>query len=243
MKPQTRFQMEQDSRKWALENYGIEINGKKIENFIDEQTVLDEEIFNFSNNKNNPNPHAIVSDNLDHKEWVKSLYKLILDRDVTDQDDGLNHWLKKIEEKIPKEHIENYFRQVAKEELNKNNTINFEDILDKNDKGKRILMVMPKSAGDVFWTTSLFKSIKNLYPDYNLYYATQKEYMDILDGNQYIHKVIEYNSVMDNLLWSEGYGEHEGYFEITFLPYIGTQKILNYLHNGKDKLDFQIKNF
>jgi hypothetical protein len=48
---------------------------------------------------------------------------------------------------------------------------------------------------------------------------------------------------MDNLLWSEGFGEHKGYFDITFLPYIGTQRILNYLHNGKDKIDFDIKNF
>jgi hypothetical protein len=48
---------------------------------------------------------------------------------------------------------------------------------------------------------------------------------------------------MDNLLWSEGFGDHKGYFDITFLPYIGTQRILNYLHNGKDKLDFDIKSF
>ena len=102
---------------------------------------------------------------------------------------------------------------------------------------------MPQSAGDVFWTTSLFKSIKDMYPDYNLYYATKKEYMDVLEGNPYVHKTIEYNPIMDNLLWSEGAGNHKGYFEITFLPFIGTQRMLNYLHNGKDKLAFDIKAF
>jgi glycosyltransferase involved in cell wall biosynthesis len=246
MKPQNKYKMEQESRKWAIENYSIEINGRKIEKFIDEETtLLSEEIFNFSTQvENNVNPSAKIENNSDNKVWVKSLYKHILGRDVTDQDEGLLHWLQKLEQNVSKEQIENYFRQVATEELTKNpQQINFEDLLDKNDKGKRILMVMPQSAGDVFWTTSLFESIKNLYPDYNLYFATKKEYMDILDGNKYVHKVIEYNPVMDNLLWSEGAAQHEGYFEITFLPYIGTQKILNYLHNGKDKLDFNIKNF
>jgi hypothetical protein len=245
MKPQAKYQMEQDSRKWALENYSIETNGFKISQFIDKCEILDDNAFDFSTiNANIPNPDAIVENNTDNKTWIKSLYKLILDRDVTEHDEGLVHWLHKLEQNAPKEQIENYFRQVAREDLNKNNSAtNFEDILDKNDKGKRILMVMPQSAGDVFWTTSLFESIKNLYPDYNLYYATKKEYMDILDGNGYIHKVIEYHPTMDNLLWSEGMGSHEGYFEITFLPYIGTQKVLNYLHNGKDKLDFNIKNF
>lgn len=245
MKPQTRYKMEQDSKKWALENYSIDINGSKIEKFIEECAYLEDDIFNFSvNNTNKPNPSAIVENNSDNKTWVKSLYKLILDRDITDHDEGLIHWLQKLEQNTPRDQIENYFRDVAKEDLAKNvSEVSFEDILDKDDKGRRLLIVMPQSAGDVFWVTSLFESIKNLYPNYNLYFATKKEYMDILDGNPYIHKVIEYHTMMDNLLWSEGAGNHEGFFEITFLPYIGTQKILNYLHNGKDKLDFNIKNF
>jgi hypothetical protein len=237
--------MEEESRQWALNNYSIEVNGKKIEEFIDKCEILNDDAFDFSEKlENNPNPSAQINDNSDNKEWVKSLYKLILDRDVTYQDEGLLHWLQKLDQNVPKEQIENYFRPVAAEELSKNKPqMNFEDLLGKEDKGKRILMVMPQSAGDVFWTTSLFKSIKNLYPEYNLYFATKKEYMDILDGNEYIYKVLEYHPTMDNLLWSEGAGDHDGYFDITFLPYIGTQKILNYLHNGKDKLDFEIKNF
>jgi hypothetical protein len=245
MKPQNKYKMEQDSRKWALENYAIDVNGSKIDQFLDTCKILDDEDFNFSDKTENiPNPEAVIENITDNKIWVKSLYKLILDREVTDHDEGLIHWLKKLEQNTPRNEIENYFRHVAKEDLAKNNnTFEFEDLLDKSDKGRRILMVMPQSAGDVFWTTSLFESIKNLYPNYNLYYATKKEYMDILDGNEYIHKVIEYHPMMDNLLWSEGMGNHEGYFEITFLPYIGTQKVLNYLHNGKDKLGFNIKNF
>ena len=149
--------------------------------------------------------------------------------------------MQKIEQKVPKDQIENYFRQVANEEISKSKPIHFEDLLDKNDAGKRILIVIPESIGDVFMITSLFESLKDTYPDYNLYVSTKQEYFDILINNKYIHKVIPYAPQMDNLLWLEGAGDHKGFFEIAFLPHIGTQRVLNYLHNGKDIIQFNIK--
>jgi hypothetical protein len=89
--------------------------------------------------------------------------------------------------------------------------------------------------------TSLFESLKKVYPKYNLYIATKQEHFDILIGNPYVHKVIPYVPQMDNLMWLEGAGEHKGFFEIAFLPHIGTQRVLNYLHNGKDIIEFDIK--
>jgi hypothetical protein len=241
IKPTLKKQLEQDSRKWALDNYAIEVNGEKIEKFIDSQEFLKDEDFNFNLvSNNNPNPDAKVENLSDNKEWVKSLYKLILDREVSDQDEGLIHWLQKIEQKVPKNQIENYFRQVAKDELSKNNPINFEDLLDKDDFGRRGLIVIPESIGDVFMVTSLFESFKEVYPNYNLYIATKQEYFEILIGNPYVHKVIPYIPQMDNLLWLEGAGDHNGFFEVAFLPHIGTQRILNYLHNGKDIIQFEI---
>jgi len=242
MPSQKRYDMEKKSRQWALENYSIEVNGKKIEEFIDQQGILSEEVFNYTDkNVNSPNPTAIVESNSDDRKWIKSLYKLILDREVTDQDEGLLYWLQRLEQKIPKDQIENYFRQVAIDEQQKANKGSFEDLLDKDDNGKRILFVIPESIGDVFMATSLFESLKETYPEYNLYVATKNEYKDILQANPFIHKVIEYVPQMDNLMWLEGVGDHKGFFEIAFLPYIGTQRILNYLHNGKDIIQFEIK--
>jgi len=243
MKPQLKRKMEEDSRNWALQNYAIDVNGKKIEEFIDQQNLLEDDIFNFQlNDKNNPNPNAIVSDNLDNKLWIKSLYKLILDRDVTDQDEGLIHWLQKLDQKVPKEQIENYFRQVAREDISKNTPIAFEDLLDKEDDGKRILYVMPESIGDMYLSTALFKNIKEQYPEYNLYIATKPEYFEILEGNPYVHRVIQYLPQMDQLLWLEGHGDHKGFFEIAFLAHLGTQRLFNYHHNGKTKIAFNLKN-
>jgi hypothetical protein len=126
----------------------------------------------------------------------------------------------------------------AKESVKKPDSLS--DFLGKDDEGKRILMVMPQSAGDVFWCTSLFKSIKDTYPEYNLYFAAKKEYMDLLDGNPYLYKCLEYQPFMENLLHLEGAGSHKGFFEIAFLPHVGTQRAYNYQHNGKDKVIFDI---
>ena len=46
---------------------------------------------------------------------------------------------------------------------------------------------------------------------------------------------------MENSLWLEGAGEHNGFFEIAFLPHIGTQKSINYIHNGKDVIQFDLR--
>lgn len=99
---------------------------------------------------------------------------------------------------------------------------------------------MPESAGDVLLSTALFKSIKNRHPEYSLYVATKPQYKDILNGNKYVDKWLEYQPVMDNLIWLEGNNTHNGYFDIAYLPYSCTQRMINYLHNGKDKLDFKL---
>ena len=96
---------------------------------------------------------------------------------------------------------------------------------------------MPGSSVDVFLSTSLFKSIKDKYPNYNLYVATNAENFHILEGNEHVYKTIPYSTQFDNTLYLEGIGDHEGHFEIAFTPYLTTQRVNNYIHNEKDKID------
>jgi hypothetical protein len=159
-------------------------------------------------------------------------------RDVYKNDDGHKYWMEELKKGAPRRDIENYFRQVALKDNQKKEKIPFEDVLGKDDEGKRILYVMPQSIGDVFLSTSLFRSIKEQYPDHNLYVATQPQFKEVLDGLSYVYKVINYIPQMDNLLWLEGKGDHKGFFEVAYLPHIGTQRVLNYLHNGKDKIAY-----
>jgi hypothetical protein len=53
--------------------------------------------------------------------------------------------------------------------------------------------------------------------------------------------VIDYMEEMDDALWLEGRRDHKGFFEISFLSYVNTQRISNYSRNGKDKIAFDIK--
>ena len=139
--------------------------------------------------------------------------------------------------KVPREQIEDYFRKVARDHNAKYFPEKVEDNLDKDDEGRRIVYVMPESSVDVFLSTSLLKSIKEKYPDYNLYFATKPQYFHILQGNPYIHKVIPYNAQFDNALYLEGMGDQKGFFEIAFTPHITTQRANNYIHNCKDIID------
>jgi hypothetical protein len=243
MKPSIKYKMEQESRKWALENYSIEINGKKIEEFIDSTNILEDDAFIFEDSSvMKPNPEAKILEDSDNKKWVKSLYKLILDRDVTDEDEGLQHWLTKLEQNVPKDQIENYFRQVATQELQKNNKIKLEDLFDKDEKVKRVIFIQPESIGDIFLTTALFESIRNRYPrdQYKIYIATKPEYENLIQGNPYIDKWIPYHPIMDSAIMLEGAGENTGICEIAYHPYFSTQRLLSYMHNGKDKIDLEL---
>ena len=83
-------------------------------------------------------------------------------------------------------------------------------------------------------------NIKKQYKNLNIYFATRPQYFEVLDGNPYVHKCIPYHDSLANLPLMEGQGDHEGYFEIAFIPFLGTQRIVNFPHNGKDKIQFEL---
>lgn len=136
--------------------------------------------------------------------------------------------------------VYDYFIKVAHEDNAKNNKQSFESLINKEDSRKRILFVMPESIGDIYMTTSLLPSIKKVYPDYALYYATKPQFFEILDGNSFVDYVIPYCDIMNNIVAMEGQGNNQGFFDICFLPNIGTQRILNYMHNGEDKIQLNL---
>jgi glycosyltransferase involved in cell wall biosynthesis len=241
MSPSKRREMGQIARDWTIENYSIEKIGKKIEDFIDFAPFTD---YDFSQKEEQKDPYIQISNIEDNGKWLISLYHNILKMTQVDEnDDGYKYWMQEFSKGAKRQDIENYFRQVALQENEKNKKVEFEDFLDKDDKGKRILYVMPESIGDIYMSTALFENIKKQYPSHNLYVAIKPEYFEILQGNPFIHKLLQYVPQMDQLLWLEGVGGHEGYFDIAFLPFAGTQRFLDYIHNGKTKIQFDIKEF
>lgn len=113
--------------------------------------------------------------------------------------------------------------------------------LDQEDQGRRLLLAMPQSAGDVLIATSLLRSINEQYPDYNIYFACNPEFFSILNGNPYVYRVIPYNKIMITSTLMEGHSHWEGLFEIAFNPYILSQYFIEYVHNGKTNLAYNIR--
>tara|TARA_Y100000004_G_scaffold172391_1_gene209193 strand:+ start:216 stop:575 length:360 start_codon:yes stop_codon:yes gene_type:complete len=107
----------------------------------------------------------------------------------------------------------------------------------------KILFVMPRSAGDVLCSTSLLRSIKELYPECTLHFATERAFFDLLKGNPYVDKVIEYQDYMRNIFQLEGIGEHKGDYEIAYLPFLNSQAIMTYQHNTHGKIAYPITTF
>ena len=239
MSPTKRREIGQKAREWTIQNYSVETIGKKIEAFIDSSPEVN---YDFSLKEEEKDQYAQVPNIENNSEWLTYLYHNILKMKHVDQnDDGHKYWMQEFSKGGKRQDIENYFRNVAAQENQKNKKIEFEDLLDKDDKGKRVLYVMPESIGDIYMSTALFENIKKQYPEHNLYVSVKPEYFEILQGNPYIHKLLQYTPQMDQLLWLEGAGDHNGYFEIAFLPYGGTQRFLDYVHNGKTKIQFEIK--
>jgi len=110
-----------------------------------------------------------------------------------------------------------------------------------NTAKTKVLFILPESAGDIFLSTSLLESLKELYPDSDLYYACKEEYHSILHNNPYIHKIIPYYQIMENQVAMEGTGDWKGIFDISIMASVFTQRYLNYLNNGKGKIAFNLK--
>lgn len=235
MSKEKRDEMGKRARKFVLDNLSAEVIGKQIEQIIDNSQPVE---WNYESKFETRNPNYVPNEDQSDVDWVIDIYKNILKMKVDQFDDGVKSWLNQLKSGATRQQVLNYFVQTAVRENNDNLKVDFASLLGSDDEGRRILFVMPESAGDVFMSTSLLPSIKKLYPEYNIYFATKVEFQEILDNNPYIYKKLVFNSFMENLLSMEGHANGQGYFEIVFLPHIGTQKMFDYQHNGKDKIQF-----
>lgn len=239
MKENSRREIGKKAREWVINNFSVEVIGKFVEEFIDNCPYV--ENYSFSDGFVTKNPHCEVPNIEDNEKWLIFLYENILKREEKDEN-GIKYWLAEMSKGTDRVSIERYFRQVALNENNQNQNLQtpFESFLNQNDKG-RVIFVMPESAGDILLCTSLFRSIKERYSDWSLYVATKKEYKDIIDGNPYVDKWLEYNPMMDNHQWLTGNSNHNGFFNIAYHPYWLTQRTATYYNNGQDIIHFDTK--
>jgi glycosyltransferase involved in cell wall biosynthesis len=110
----------------------------------------------------------------------------------------------------------------------------------KDDESEKIAVVIKESAGDVLIVNSLITNLKKLYPEHSIYIITGDKFFDMIDDHPDVKGLIPWRDGIDNLLNLEGRWDWDGYFDIAFLPAIGSQVCLSYLHNGNDSSSLNI---
>ena len=234
---QTVFDMPNDqkleegkkSRQWVIDNFSIDVIGSSLEKIIDEMPFLDDNvnIKTVSYNEDFPLPIGLSNEDI-----VTLLYKEILNDEVDSNTPGFKKWTSDLNNgQISQEDLHNHFVKVAIEN-NKNKNINFEDILSKDDEGRRIAVVVPEDSVDVILVNSLLANLQKKHKKHNIYIFTNKNYFDHIEDNPHVYKCIPYSKSLSNPLVLEGSGAHEGFFEAAYYPTATTRSIPCSNHNG-----------
>jgi hypothetical protein len=233
-----RESMGKKARNFVIDFCSIDSVCSKFEKIISEMDKTDWD-FDFSYIAKDPtySPPQIEND----REWIIDLYENILKRDSENEDqNGIAHWEHRLKTDLNRQKVYDYFVGVAKKDNAENNKVPFEELLGKDDLGKRILFCLPENTNDVFMSTSLLKYIKDKYPEYNIYYATKPENFPILSCNPHIYKLLPYDPIMENFAWAEGQGEHKGFFNFSLMPHTNTHKTQNFIHGGEHQIKYNL---
>ena len=119
--------------------------------------------------------------------------------------------------------------------------VSIEKFLEEVPLENRIAVILPRSAGDVLMANSLMENLQSLYPDKKIFFVTLPENYDLINDNPHVYKVIPYSQNFENLSSIEGRGQNKGIFDMAFLLHSMTQKTHSYIHNGKDKNQFELR--
>ena len=236
--PDKRSKIGQKAREWVINNFAVEVIGKKLEEIFDSMPDVNKDTIFESEEINIKYQPPTIEDN---EEFIIDIYKNVLKENIDKNNNACIELNTHIKNGASRQQIFDHILNQAKERLNKPKQINFEDLLDKEDVGLRMAVVIPQSGGDVLMVNALLQNLKELYPEYNLYVFTDPKFFNLINDNPAIHKLLPYSPLCDNLLFLEGQASHKGFFELAFLPHITTQKVFGYQHNGKDKLQFSLK--
>jgi len=232
---QDRILIGKKARNFVLENFSIEIIGKYFENLFDSLPYVDYSQIELTERERNIN--FVPDESLPDKEWIESLYSNIL---AKIDPAGVEHWIQRLKTDLKRSDILAYFVKVATVENNSITQEKMVNSLSKEDDGKRIAFVMPENEEDVIISSALLPSIKQEYPDHNIYYFTKPQYFDLISSNKFVHKILNYCDKMDDPYFFEGRGNQKKYFEFAYIPYLETRKYLNFTKNNKDKIQFDV---
>lgn len=225
------------AREWAIQNYDISVIGKIFEDFIDNAPFVDENNpanFVVGEEKQwNPNAQLPVV-NSDEEFVIQCYHQILSSPDVAPGHPDLANWANQLKNgSTTRAQVEGTFRNIAAQELQKNQKIGIENLLDDNGK-KKFLIVLKDSAGDILNASSLLESWRENHPakDWDLYFSCDPIYFSLLEGNPYIYKLLPFQPAFQNELICTGQGSNRGWFDGYCNLGVGSQMVLNYLTNN-----------
>jgi glycosyltransferase involved in cell wall biosynthesis len=190
------------------------------------------------------NPDFVPDANLKEEDWLISVFDGML-KEKTDKNlNVITSWAEHLRKSNDYKGVLAHFRNIACQQNAQNGQkpIGLEEMLDKDDEGRRICIVAEQSAGDILILNSLIKRFKALYPEYNLYFFTRPEFFDFVEHLPEVHKVLPYFPALDNIFFLEGRDKHKGFFQAAFYPTSQSQKFLSYQHNDLEhRAEWEIK--
>lgn len=224
------------ARQFVINNCSVEVVGKQLEEVIDSMPEVE---YDFSLESKQFNPKHIPSNELSDEELIIDLHLNMLGETIDKNHTSFIYWTNQMRRGLTRQQIYEHFVKVASQQTSK--PIDFESVLDEDDKGRRLAVVIPDSHTDVLLINGLLKNLKKQYPSHNIYVITKPQYFELIEDNIYLHKCVQYSESIDNPFILEGAGEHEGFFDLAFFPNTTTQKNISYTHNGKDKTQFSLQ--
>jgi hypothetical protein len=235
MSAEQRASLGKVARDFVIEQCSIESIGKKLEELIDSMPAVE---YDFDNPPERFNAAFEADVSMPSDEFIITLHGEMLGEVIDRNHTSFKTWKAKLDDGLSKTEMLQHFKKICEQQSFK--PVEFESVLDADDKGRRIGILIPASASDVLLVNGLVSNLKKLYPEYNIYIITQPQYFECIEDNPAVHKCIAYSSALENSLILEGVSGHEGYFDMAFMPTTTTQKFPSYIHNGKDKIQFEL---
>lgn len=196
MKLEKKLAQGKKSREYVIQEYSDQSIGQKLEKIIDDMPEINWD-FDLSFKLRNPNynPPAIQ----DNSEWIKDLYKNILNKEVNESDSGHQHWMQRLNTDMDRNGVLHYFKSVAQKENDEQNKISIKELLEDNGN-KKALFFCSGDFNIIFAASSLFESFKEKYPKTDLYFSCHPQFFSVLNGNPYVKKCIPLSDGMDDEL-------------------------------------------
>jgi len=232
MTEEEKDELGKKSRQYIIDNYSVEIIGKKFEEIFDSLPEVD---YDYEKEIKNLNPYFNPDESLADKEWVESLYdNMLCEMDVK----GVEHWIKRLNKDLKRPHVLAYFRKVAKQKHDQQEMVKIQKELQLNTEEKRIAFIEPTNEEQVIASTAILPSLNKKYPEHKIYYITKPEYFDLINSHPNVDRILSYSNQMDNPLALEGRGNKKPIFDMVFAPHLSIKN--NYFRNCQDTIDYDI---